>query len=726
MLGRENLGEQKNKSLFQQRKAELIMLRGVDRIIGRLEKLIKEIENLEQPLELDELDKLKAKLAEEFGENKEVFEALSDLLIAIESGREELKTSNEITRTFLDTLLIHRMSIIEKLKELGLSSEEEINKALEEMFLNLLRGLREYYKIIRDANNKIKERIRPRSTIIRTAKKVLDNLSSSLSSSNLSEEKTKLLKKLRELTDYAERMDDNLRQIHEQFPPTAPSKLLEIIEDRDKRIAEIRQESPEIFVGIALLQLREYVRQLNRGREIIMTPWVERKIYEIIDYLLDGRAVFLYGETGSGKTEVAKLIAEMINPEGYELVRGYRFMGKEELFGYLGLTITEPPKPEEIPELIEMTKKRFRAEHPDLTEEEYEEADRIIEQAIIGQTSNKATITEFLEGPVERAMKEGKILIIDEANYIPPGLIASLNEILANARVGSTYRIPGTNREIRVAKGFGIIMTGNISLEVKRYIERFELDPALRDRVKLIEYNTPSQEYSREIGMTDPGDRDLFLIALAILSDEKGNIILPGGKSGLERVYRLCQGFKLLQEIFAGKDVGPGYEYITESGQKRKPEIVFNNPSMRKFINILKRWKDEGFALPLDYYVFLELIAQAKDTPLEAKYFFYILKGMYGFFEDSEIWGDGYKIPTEDEVRERIVKKYEKPKMLPVDPITLAEAITGEELPSKSIEEKIAKFNIDYHKLSSEYKQAEEELKKLCIPTHLIQVNKST
>lgn len=468
-------------------------------------------------------------------------------------------------------------------------------------------------------------------------------------------------------------------------------------DELDNSIKKRARESPEAFLAFHLLRLREYRKSLERG-ELVRTPWVEEKIKEIINYLRMGQPVFLYGETGSGKTELAKFIAQHYS-NGFEIVRGHRFMTREDLFGYLGLKATEPPPPEKVPALIKEAMKKVKEENPDMTDKELKDDKSIIERVIIGQASDPVTVTEFYWGPVYRAMSEGKILIIDEANYIPPGLLSSLNEILSGARPGIEFKITETGQVVKIKEGFGVILTGNINKEKEeKYLERYKLDPALRDRVKLIKYNTPPQENRSKIGpysqleTGETPERDLFLIAVATLIDRRGNLTLPNGEAGLKQVWQLCQAFKLFQDIFAGEPVGGEYQFV-QGSSSLSLKITQNNLSMRKLINILTRWRRDGFSRSLDYYIWDEVIKQALSTPQEAAYFYQIFQKIYGFFQDEKTWdqspdyGSGgvvvFNYNHPGQIDQKIPRSQRN--ILLVDVIKLVEAVSGEKMPSLEI-----------------------------------------
>ena len=138
-----------------------------------------------------------------------------------------------------------------------------------------------------------------------------------------------------------------LKQIHQEvlqtknIPAITKELILKEISEKLKEAEgnynKALQSSPEAFLAAHVADLRAYRRQYDRGR-IIKTPYVQEKIGEITDELYKGHVVFISGETGIGKTEVARIAAKSFSKAEPLLVRGYAGMSSDELFGHTVLT----------------------------------------------------------------------------------------------------------------------------------------------------------------------------------------------------------------------------------------------------------------------------------------------------------------------------------------------------------------------------------------------------
>lgn len=506
--------------------------------------------------------------------------------------------------------------------------------------------------------------------------------------------------------------------------PLLQAMIAHAIEEKEKvreEISELPNQSPEAFMGISIKELREYKKQLDSGA-LVETPWVKKTKEEITENLKSHRNVFLFGETGTGKTEVARVIAREMTGKGEIMIRGHKFMTPEEVWGYLGLAAKEGKVNDT--EILQAIKNK----NPESTPEEVNEIFQASKEVLMGKSTSQEIETKYFVGSLVKAAKEGRVLVIDESNYIPPGLLASMNEILANPKPGRKITIPLTGEEVEIAKGFGVIMTGNIAFDsIKRYKDRYETDPALKDRVKFIEYNTPPQEIGREHDYKADVEKDLFLVALADLADKKGNVSVAGGEEGLRKVWRLCQAFKLFQENFAGR---PGTKYKDAGGQEFVVPLAKNHASMRKLRNIMGGWKKEGQKFELDQYVWKELIEPSLTEPTEAAYFYQQLQVLYGFF-DSEGWdqnpnyGQGLKMtrfevdtPSDEEpnqadkiksVSVKDVSEAIRGHQMPIDSIK-----TGEELMSDEKRETMVRMEAEVDTMRSAWQKEQGEILKCC------------
>jgi len=291
---------------------------------------------------------------------------------------------------------------------------------------------------------------------------------------------------------------ENLEKLKKQIlvEPEITKWHIDILDKMEKEISEIERdleevfpnESPEAFMAHWLLKLREYQKQLPSG--IVETPWVKEQIKRIKDVLIKNKLVALVGETGTGKTRIAQKIAQEMSKDGsYEFIGGHAFMTKEDLFSYLGMDVEEIPA-ETIPQRIKELKEKYKAKNPEATEEDLKH----IEDIIKGQAMKPRMVAKVFETGVLKGAKEGRPVIVDEFNYIPPSLLAGCNALI-EAKPGQEITVFG--QKIKVKPGFGVIFTGNITkTEFKgRYLERKPIDPALVNRLNsgLIEYGSLPQ-----------------------------------------------------------------------------------------------------------------------------------------------------------------------------------------------------------------------------------------
>jgi hypothetical protein len=277
----------------------------------------------------------------------------------------------------------------ETIRELGL---EEIIKSLEEEISRIASP--EEVETLKTASWKRLIRfMRDRRGLLRS----IDELREELKKTRKEYESRKTDRERRQDIEY---MDNCSRMIEEA------ERLLE---------EELPFRNPESFLAHALLKLREYKKQLPSG--IVETEYPKTQKERAEDILAKNRLVALLGETGTGKTRLARKIAEEMTGD-YEFVPGHKFITAEDLFYYRGLDVRKI-EPSKVPEIIKQEIERFKQEHPDLSEEEIKEYGKIIADVVKGQATSKELTTEVFLSAVLRAAQDGKIVIIDEFNYIP-------------------------------------------------------------------------------------------------------------------------------------------------------------------------------------------------------------------------------------------------------------------------------------------------------------------
>ena len=484
----------------------------------------------------------------------------------------------------------------------------------------------------------------------------------------------------------------------------------------EQKLENLSRTSPEAFKAHWLLRLRDYKKQFEDSG-IIETPAIEAQTAELMHNVrkqLEGtnRVATLLGPTGSGKTVMAEKVARAFSPDGnYEFVSAHSKMDPEDILSRQGITISTT-KPEEVPDSIVEAKRQFQDKHPDLSEEELAEQEQIIEQVIQGQAEQKTYQTETILEAIGRAAQEGRVVVVDEFNYLPPQTLASLNKLLdtkegrvANISVGDQ------EREFEVKEGFGIIFTGNVGQE---YIGRQDRwDPALVNRILAgtLEYEYPPQDIDSSFENSiisnenlaegqKPPNRELFLTSLVQLIDRKGNLTAPDG--ALEEVWNIGRTFSLVQQLAAGKDfreVGVERTEELQDISEFKFDTIFL--SFRNLNQVVREWKLDGYRQPLESYVFNKIIRPATVIDEnEAAQLFYLFKHWGNFFQaevysEVEVDATTWRISGVNTVSSKFKTEAEPNKHF--TPKEVVEAASGMETPS-------------YEQLGAETAQSRQEM----------------
>ncbi len=216
---------------------------------------------------------------------------------------------------------------------------------------------------------------------------------------------------------------------------------------------------------------------------ILMTEQMETVARQNMPALLQGEPLLLTGETGGAKTVLARELARRVlertgkgdlEPEiisGHGEMNTYTLMGKSEL--------------------------------------------------ISDEQGNIAT--DFVVGPIVRAMRDGKPLILDEVNAMPPEIIKRLN-IIMQLRPGQTYSIQEDSGKVITAQpGFCIIGTMNEKSHRYRGVETLSVEFKDRFGSNRAQIRYPDQD-------TKPGEtampKELIKLALLELTEKDGNVHL--------------------------------------------------------------------------------------------------------------------------------------------------------------------------------------------------------
>ncbi len=394
---------------------------------------------------------------------------------------------------------------------------------------------------------------------------------------------------------------------------------------------DLLASSPEAFVALHLLELREYRRALLDGK-LAETPYVQEVAKDLEMHLRAGQPVFVYGHLGSGKTELSLNVAERLSKSGGLIISGAKDIALSELYGHQILDISKI----DMDELaafngeIETAFNKWQKENPKQAPDEIQRAhERILATHIAARQGG--TISSFFLGPVYRAMQEGRPVILDEVNAIPHDVLISLNHVLTRKPGDKVLVQQNSGSEITVKEGFGFILTGNLNDGGGSYIGRQDMDPAFLSRLYKVNYDYLPQKTD---GSMDAGaaDSELFHLILASMMNRNGDIEAP--KGAVQKLWNLAKAARVTQDVFSGKQVDKKF-YYQEGGQRQTAyklrEGVLSNRALSK---ILRQWQGEGFRHELDHYLWKEFISQS-TVASDRAYLYQLFKDRFGFFQGA-------------------------------------------------------------------------------------------
>lgn len=470
------------------------------------------------------------------------------------------------------------------------------------------------------------------------------------------------------------------------------------IESLDSDIEALTEQTPESYTLVHGLELRENVAQINHG-EMVTTPYVDENLEAVEKRILKGEPTFIHGHTGGGKTELAINAAKnaLIDRAAYMeatdelaeylranpgasfderaaiLDKAYRRHSEnfkqalrngnkeaskrfspymisaskdtltQDLFSDKTLqlsTIFNGKSLSEHREVFEKEVEDWESKHPNASKDERESARSELFDLYKTRVSGFGTEVKEVAKAVLKAIREGRPVIIDEANMIPPDVMASLNNIL-NKRPGDFCDIPTTEPEM-IRPGFAVIMTSNLSSGRIEYFGTQEMNQATMDRFRrgekgVIDYDyLPMSTTGDYDNQSDPEKNELFHVAIASLADKKGNLSLPEMERSLDKIFSLCQLARRTQDIFSGQERG---EITLGSGHKITSRLNKSVMSMRGLLGVLETWR-KGSEMDLDMALWNGFISGITDS--DDKNLIISLAQEYNFFAES----DGYALIT--------------------------------------------------------------------------------
>lgn len=245
----------------------------------------------------------------------------------------------------------------------------------------------------------------------------------------------------------------------------------------------------------------------------------------------------------------------------------------------------------------------------------------------ISKNTGFGTVVEKVEKEVLKALREGRPVIIDEINTIAMSNLIALNDILQH-HAGQEAYITGVGT-VKIAEGFCLIGTGNLSTGTVSYEGTNVLNPAFQSRFTTIAYNYVPQSTEGTLAeQKDPAKNELFRMVIEHLCDAEGCLSLPEPEVTIDALWRLAQLARMSQDIFEGH--GKSLD-----GAGDVPVLTESVLSIRNLIHVLDLWNlgeemDLSMAL---WNGFLGSVTNSDDRNLLLS-----LAVRYGFFQPQDGW----------------------------------------------------------------------------------------
>lgn len=318
------------------------------------------------------------------------------------------------------------------------------------------------------------------------------------------------------------------------------------------------QDRDGVLHVLGSLRLREARTQLRRG--LLLTRQMREIIAEAVPALVRGEPMLLLGETGGAKTALAEYLSHSELGSEPEFVSGYGDITSAQLVGTHEL-----------------------------------------------RSDRGATVSVFTPGPLLRAMTEGRPLILDEVNAMPPEFLKRLNRVL-QLRPGDAFSVQeNAGASVTISPGFVIIATANEQTP-HRYRGLDRMSAELINRFGANSYRVHYPDAGRTY--TDTPVENALLAAAAI-TDPSGDVPLDA-----DELERLARAAFISQQVFAGSH-GDGFqEFVsTEREIDGRPGLEESVLAPRTLVSILQKVVGSGGQVSLEQALrrFVEGVMHAED-----------------------------------------------------------------------------------------------------------------
>ncbi len=364
------------------------------------------------------------------------------------------------------------------------------------------------------------------------------------------------------LADMFKRAGQEPKPIH-----LAKRAMLEAgVADLEAKLQTVKERNPDVAALVEYDTIREYADQL-RGNGFIWTKSRQKLLQDVLTGVLTSRpVVMLYGETGSGKTGLARAVS-------------------------IELASSEPER------TVGGPSEKF--------------------ERLFGNPSIKAGDTSYDFGPLLRAMtgrtssadKEGKgggIFFDDEFNTRPTAVQRQILKFVSEARPGRKVAVPGTSLVVTVEPGFLYLAAGNPPSErYDREETGIETKREFAGNVINVEYLGQSAENPELYQVMEAALLDQSTGRLTAVSPEElqpawrkdavtGEFHLDTDPTSGAFLWRFANAWGEMLKAFSGKDT------VLHKKNPGDPKAKHFLPSFILDTGIVLSWLDQYKASPKD------------------------------------------------------------------------------------------------------------------------------
>lgn len=288
---------------------------------------------------------------------------------------------------------------------------------------------------------------------------------------------------------------------------------------------------PGVLSVIANLRIRLAKRQLHAG--LLLTAQMDRILAEARGAVRRGDPILLIGETGGAKTALAEYLARRARSRP-EFISGYGDITTAQVIGAHEL-----------------------------------------------RAAGHATTSEFVPGPLLRAMLTGTPVILDEINAMPAEFLKRLNRLL-QLRPGDTFVVQeNAGQAVDIQPGFLIIATAN-EQSSRRYRGIEHLSAELINRFGANTYRVHYPDRGRAFHEVPTEN---LLLATAAVARVDGS--LPSWVTSRD-VEGIARAAFVSQQVFSGSQAEGFRDFVsTEREVDGRPGLEENVLAPRTVVAIL-------------------------------------------------------------------------------------------------------------------------------------------